>query len=119
MLDAAGALYFPWVLPYGIAVIVIAIIYIPWLLQLPLYTRIHFFISGTLFLSGALGLEILSATFADQYGLDSAQYTWTYTAEETLEMLGIALFIRALIHYLSSHTEEISIVFSAETKQEA
>ncbi len=112
MVNAEGVLYFPWVLPYGIAITIMAIIYIPWLKRLPLATAIRFIIAATLFLSGAIGFEILSATYADKYGTDSAPYTWTYTIEETLEMLAIMIFARALIQHISQTISDLTIRFT-------
>jgi hypothetical protein len=113
MVDAAGVLYFPWVLPYGIALGFLSIVYIPWLLSLPLATRIRFIIAAIVFLSGALGMEMLSAVYAEKTSLDSVEYIWTYTIEETLEMLGVVIFMRALIQYLHQCLNEITIKFSA------
>jgi len=79
LVDAQGVLYFPWVLPYGIAVSILGAIYIPWLLHIPKKTCIRFIFSGIVFLSGAMGAEIISALYAEQYGTSSPQYTWTYT----------------------------------------
>jgi hypothetical protein len=107
--EATGIFYFPWVLPYGIALIFLSVIYIPWLFSIPLSNRIEFIISAIVFLSGALGMEMLSAVYAEQTSLDSYEYIRTYTIEETLEMLGVLLFIRALIRYMHVTIKDITI----------
>lgn len=98
---AEGALYFPWVIAYGIATAVIALLYLRFVLQLPRATRVRFIVAGLLFLGGALGFEMLSAIAADRSGYDSISYTVLYSIEEMLEMLGIVLFIYALLSYLA------------------
>lgn len=107
--NATGIFYFPWVLPYGIALIFLSIVYIPWLFSIPLNIRIEFIISAVVFLSGALGMEMLSAVYAEQTSLDSYEYIRSYTIEETLEMLGVVLFIRALIRYMHITMKHITI----------
>lgn len=110
--DATGIFYFPWVLPYGIALIFLSIIYIPWLISLPTSTRIQFIISAIVFLAGAVGMEMLSAIHAEQTSVDSYEYIRAYTIEETLEMLGIVIFIHALIRYICKMMSTVTIEFT-------
>ena len=98
---AEGALYFLWVIPYGIASAVLALLYFRFVWQLPKVTRTRFIVAGLLFLGGALGFEMLSAIAADRSGYDSVSYTVLYSIEEMLEMLGIVLFLYALLSYLA------------------
>ena len=112
LIDASGLLYFPWVIPYGIAVAVVGIIYLPWLLRLPKHTRQRFIIAGMAFLGGAIVVEMISANYADLYGDEDWRYSFTYTIEETLEMTGIALFARALLLYISETINTVEITFS-------
>lgn len=113
MVDATGVLYFPWIVPYSIGFAIISLFFIPWFIKLPSSAMIGFSIAGIVFLSGAMGFEMLSAIYAEQTSLDSKEYIWSYTAEETCEMLGIMLFIRALIKYISTLTPELTVSFSS------
>lgn len=110
--EATGIFYFPWVVPYSVALIFLSVICLPWLFSLPLHIRIRFILSAIVFLSGALGLEMLSAVYAEQTSLDSYEYIRTYTIEETLEMLGIVIFVHALIRYLLDTVNEITVKFT-------
>lgn len=110
MVNASGILYFPWVVPYGIAVSIIGLAYLPWLLRLPRNTQIRFIIAGTLFLSGAIAMEMVSASYADLYDVSDWRYSITYTIEETLEMTGIILFIRALLLYIGESMRSVTII---------
>jgi len=101
---AEGALYFLWVIPYGIATVVLALLYFRFVWQLPKATRARFIAAGLLFLGGALGFEMLSAIAADRYDYDSISYTVLYSIEEMLEMLGIVLFLYALLSHLAEET---------------
>ncbi|MFT5117188.1 MAG: hypothetical protein ACI9NY_000717 [Kiritimatiellia bacterium] len=112
LVDASGVLYYPWVLPYGIAVAVVGLIYLPWLKRLPTNTQLHFIVAGMIFIAGAIVMEMISATYADTYNTDDWRYSLSYTIEETLEMTGIILFIRALLHYIAATIGHIHFSFT-------
>lgn len=71
---------------------------------------------GCLFLSGALGMELVGAKCASNCGLDSLGYDWCVTVEESLEMVGVALFIRTLLLYLEATFGACAISFGRDTK---
>ena len=108
-LRAEGVFYFMWVVPYGIATVVLGLVFLRFVLALPRQTRLCFIAAGTIFLSGAIGLEMLGAREADLYGTDTITYCVLYTFEEMFEMLGIVLFIYALLSYLTGETGRISL----------
>ncbi|MFT7388766.1 MAG: hypothetical protein ACI8VC_002023 [Candidatus Endobugula sp.] len=112
LLDASGVLYYPWVVPYSIAVAIVGIIYLPWLKRLPTDTQLHFVVAGVTFISGAIVIEMISASLADAYDTDDWRYSMSYTIEETFEMTGIILFIRALLHYISVTIGHINLRFN-------
>ena len=60
-----------------------------------------FILSGGIFVAGAIGLELIGALQDDSIGKENLVYCLLYSAEETLEMLGIATFIFALLRYIS------------------
>ncbi len=99
ILNPGGLLYFPWVIPYGIAVLLIVAGFSRFLMQLPKPIGSWFIASGAIYISGALGSEMLGARHKELFGSDNVAYAMYYTVEETLEMLGIALFIHALLKY--------------------
>jgi hypothetical protein len=96
-----GLFYYAWVLPYGIGVLAFVIAFSRFLLRLPRETMRWFIASGAIYVTGAIGFEMLSARHYEAYGLDNVGYSILYTCEESLEMLGIALFIYALLAYAS------------------
>ncbi|WP_117881763.1 hypothetical protein [Aureibaculum luteum] len=97
-----GALYFAWVIPYGIFAVVFAFIYFKYfLLKLPIKIRNLFIISGFIYVFGAIGFEMLgSMVVSDIQNPTETMISTLYTIEETLEMLGIAFFIYTLLIYL-------------------
>ncbi|MDH3273555.1 MAG: peptidase M48 Ste24p [Gammaproteobacteria bacterium] len=110
-MDARGALYFLWVVPYGIAVLVLGLAYLKFVWELPRDTRARFVTAGVIFLTGALGIEMLGAREAAFYGTATLTYCLLYSLEEMLEMLGIIVFIYALLSHLAQETGRVSVVF--------
>lgn len=88
-----------WIIPFGIFGIILFIILFKFLRELPKKTLKQFVISGFVFISGAVGMEILGGIHEEIYGRENATYVILYTIEEILEMLGIVLFIYALTSY--------------------
>ncbi len=110
-LDTSGVFYFAWVIPYGILAIVFGIAYLRFLLRLPRNILGLFVLSGVVFLSGALGLELVGGVIAQSSGTDSLIYSISYTFEELLEMVGIALLIYTTARYIVQELPETTLAF--------
>lgn len=119
--EATGTLAFPWVVLALPLVAVVAIVYLRFLAALPAATRNLFLLAAFLFLGGAAGVEMIQAELADAQGISSQPDGWDsdgrfgldYMAllivEETLEMIGVALFIRALLEYIDTQFARLTI----------
>jgi hypothetical protein len=110
-MEARGMLYFLWVVPYGIATLLLGLAYLKFVWELPKDTRVRFVVAGVIFLGGALGVEMLGAREADLHGYETVTYCVLYSLEEMLEMLGIIIFIYALLSHLASEIGRLSLVF--------
>jgi len=108
-LNTSGLLYFAWVIPYGLALIVFVLGYIPFLLRLPRKTMKLFVMSGAIYVAGAVGFELLGGKEAELHGFHSNWFYLFVIFEETLEMLGIVLFIYSLLDYICEEFEFISV----------
>lgn len=98
-LTLTGYLTFGWQIIAAPLLIVFGIVYLRFLRQLPARTRNLFVLAGLIYVGGALIVEAISA---NQYALDGSitiPYLAIATIEETGEMLGISLFIYALLDY--------------------
>ncbi len=102
VINASGYLYFAWVIPYGIGLIVFLLAYIKFLFNLPHKTCILFIIAGFVYVSGAIGLELIGGKCYELYGEHSLSFVMLSTIEEILEMAGTVLFIYALTSYMDS-----------------
>lgn len=109
---ASGYLYFPWVIPYAGLVVLLALFYFRFLLRLPRPIMIRFIVAGLLFLTGAVGLEMMSAHEADVNGTTTITYSILYTIEELCEMIAIVIFLRALLEYYATEFETLKVRFS-------
>jgi hypothetical protein len=110
-LHAEGFLYFMWVVPYGIAVVMIGLVFLKFVRELPKNTQTRFVMAGVIYLVGVLGIEMLGAREADLHDTYTVLYSVLYTLEEMLEMLGIVIFIYALLSHITEETGPLSIVF--------
>ncbi|HEX2535943.1 MAG TPA: hypothetical protein VHK69_19515 [Chitinophagaceae bacterium] len=113
--DVYGLLRFSWVVPYSVLLLGLGLYYFRFLQRLPKRTRYAFYISGALYVSGSLGLELVEG-----YAFTEGQellFMVLGTVEETMEMTGIILFLSALMHYLSPATGTL-VLSSADGWQE-
>jgi len=110
--QTSGILFFAWIIPYGILLVIFIISYSKFLFNLPKNTMILFLVSGTIFVSGAIGFEMLGGRHAELYGGNNILYFFYYTCEEFLEMTGIAIFIYTLLSYMINQFESIKITIS-------
>lgn len=120
--DAGGLgwFYYAWVIPYGLATIALVVILSGWLLKLRPELRRSLLISGAVYVFGAIFLEMAGGKLARTLPYHDAsnfpwlpcnvyddpascwlymepKYIFLYTMEETCEMTGLILCIRALL----------------------
>ena len=107
-----GVLNFPWVLVGGIVVLLVALSLLPFLLRLDARTRNYFLASGAIYVGGAIGLELVESVIFETSGIASTEMTLAIAVEEGLEMLGVTLFIYALLDFLRRHGGSLRIDLS-------
>jgi|GEM_PF-1836601 len=99
--ELTGLLYNPWVFFGAFFVTAFAVTMVPFLLSLPRHIAILFIASGAIYVGGALGLEPLDAFFEHSQGEGSLLQVISTTVEETLEMLGLTLFLHANMLFMA------------------
>ncbi len=102
-IDASGLLFFTWIIPYGIALTLLTLIYWKFVMALPRQITILFVTSAVVFVTGAIGFELLGGRQYEAHGANNIVYAIFYSCEELLEMLGVAIFIYALLLYITRH----------------
>ncbi len=102
-----GAFYFAWVVPGIVLVTIIGFFFLRFWWKLPPKTRTWFFIAATLYLGGALGMELIDGSYAAANGKANLTYKLLSTFEEGLEVAGIIVFIYGLLGYIAENTKTL------------
>jgi hypothetical protein len=90
-----------WVIPYGLAVLFLSVVYARLIWNLKSKIRVLFLLSAATYVVGALGFELLGAWWYEtKSGEEDFVYSLIYTGEETLEMVGLVLFIYSLMVFI-------------------
>lgn len=105
-----GFLYFAWVIPAMAIVFLFSLMLIPLLRKLPARTLKGFLLAGAVFITGAVGFEMLGAGIAVSKGQETIAYNIIQHVEEVLEMLGFVIFLRVVLEYMASHGKTIALV---------
>ncbi|MBE9549055.1 MAG: hypothetical protein IMF09_06560 [Proteobacteria bacterium] len=108
-LNTSGLLYFAWVIPYGLVFAVLCFAYLRFFLGLSIRVKRQFILAAVLFVGGALGIELLEGRYFALYGRDVFYHLVYVSIEETMEMLGLLVFFRALIIQLQEETDGFHI----------
>jgi len=105
----SGPLYYTWVVLFGALFLVLVVVYFKFFLSLPKRTRAILFSSAVIFISGAIGMEMVGSSIAASSGEVSMNYSLVVAAEEYLEMIGVTLFIYGLLDYFVRQKYEIKV----------
>lgn len=103
-----GLFYFAWVVPAIGLLLVLAAIFFRFWWKLPSKTRILFFIAGSVYLGGAVGMELIGGRYFEAYG-SNLTYVALTTFEESLESAGLVVFACAVIAYLRNQFSRLEV----------
>lgn len=117
--DVDGALYLAWVIPYAILALGVGILYSRFLLRQVSIIRNLFLLSGFIFVTGAIGFELLGSSFHAEDQTYHPLYSMLYTVEELLEMVGTSIFIYALQKNIEENYSQTKLlmVFNQDKQQ--
>ena len=108
---ANGVLHFSWVIAFVPIVLFVALYFLRFLLHFPRKTQFFITVSAAMFLFGAMGMEMLQAVYVTTHIKLDFFILLVTTIEETLEMLGVILFIAILLQYIEQTYRQLSIEF--------
>ncbi len=97
----SGVFFFAWVIPAGIIVAALTLVYFRMVFSWPSWFRNLAILSAALFLSGAVGMEMVGGFIAEKSGLN-LHFQIASAVEEFLEMAGVAVWICALLRYITT-----------------
>ena len=109
MMGTSGLLYYGWMIPYGAAMLFIVTLYLRFLVRLPKKTSKIFIVSGVVYITGAIGMEMLGGWWHESHGIHNLTYYSLVTLEELFEMFGIVLFIHTLLTYICDELDPFSM----------
>ena len=127
-----GWFHYAWVIPYALAMIVLAAYLFRWFMGLSPILQKRLVLSGIVYVFGAMFMEMAGGKLVGSLPpIDPANYPWIfpggiseaggfsvslqpgvialYTMEETCEMAGLILCIRALLLELAEHRRQVTL----------
>lgn len=107
--ERRGIFLFSWLIPGGAVTLLFAFAYLRFLLALPRVIGALIVVSGAVFVAGAVGLEMVGGAVRDATLDRTMSYYFVATAEEMLEMSGLALFAYAMLRYLHEHADPVGL----------
>jgi hypothetical protein len=112
-LNPSGIFYYGTVIIGLLFIPIIIIFSIVFLKSLPSKIRTWFIIAGTIYISGALGMEMIGGWYFEIHNYNFI-YQVISTIEEVLEMIGIIVFIKTLLQYLKLILSEYNNILKIE-----
>ncbi|MEO1924883.1 MAG: hypothetical protein ABGY08_02655 [Gammaproteobacteria bacterium] len=98
-----------WTTFGAVLVVAVGFVFLPFILVLPLRTRLLFLVSGVLYVGGAIGVEWATIWYEDNDLLDTLAYNLWNALEEFLEMTGVILYIYALLAYITGDRQSATL----------
>ena len=97
--DLLSYFYYTWTATGVVFLLIFGLVFLKFFLSLPNFYKIWFAVSGIVYVSGALGVELISGNLFVNEGYGGL-YNYLEIVEEGLEMFGIVFFIHTLIRYI-------------------
>lgn len=110
--NTRGFFYFAWVVPALFLLVIFLLVFKKFIQNLPAKTRTMFILAGSIYVGGAIGMEMVGGYVADTYGFNTFAYGMAARIEELLEIFGILIFINQLLVYLQSQLTDIQFCLS-------
>jgi hypothetical protein len=116
LFDTEGVLRFGWVIPAGILVIVLGLVFVGFLRRLDRQAARRFVLAGFLYVTGAVVFELPLGWWTEEYGAESFGYALIDWCEETLEFTGLTVFVAALLDRLAGRGLRVTRPDAAPTR---
>ena len=105
-----------WVIPYGILFVLFSCRFVPFFLRLRGPISVFSLVSGGIYVTGAIAVEALNTWLVrtGQISRSGFYYEAISGFEELFEMLGIIVFMYAILQELQSRSGRLNYVFSVK-----
>jgi hypothetical protein len=108
-LDTGGILYYAWVIPAAVFLVVFGLGYLKFWIDLPAHTRWLFLAAGALYVGGAFALEMLEGLHNSLYSTSDVLSAVLGSVQDVFEMVGVLVFIYALMRYIARHLRDLHL----------
>ena len=106
-LNTSGLLYFAWIIPYSIFIIILFLTYLKFLKNLPRDIYLKFIVSGFLFIFGGIFIESFGGKYIESRSWQKDDiWFMLITLEEMFEIIGISLFLYTLLVYVQKYLKK-------------
>jgi uncharacterized BrkB/YihY/UPF0761 family membrane protein len=109
LLGVSGIFFYAWVIPAIIGLFIFMIFFFRFYLRLDIKTKIGFLLAGTLYVTGALGVEMIGGWYYERLVNSNFTYQMITTLEEALELSGLVVFIFVLLDYFDRFAQEVVV----------
>lgn len=108
----SGMFEFAWVIPALIIIPIFLFLFFPFIRHLHTHVSYTIIIAGAIFVFGAVGMEMIAGIFISENNsqddvFTSPMYRFLVNIEEGLEVLGVIVFIKALLMQAEIYFPEI------------
>jgi len=111
---ASGAFFFAWIIPYGIAVLVLAMWVIPAIWKLGRNFFLLFTTAAFFYVGGAIGIEMLEGIYFEYAGVADRNYRMISSTQEVMEVVGLLILVHTLLALLIDRQGGFSVIVSGE-----
>ena len=107
-----------WVIPYGILFLLFSVRFVPFFLRFRGQISVLPFVAGGIYVAGAIGVEACNSWLVRTGQISRSGFYYEVVAgfEELFEMLGVIIFLYAILTELCSRIGRLSFVFSIDNK---
>lgn len=110
--STSGIFEFAWVIPALIIIPIFFFLFFPFIRHLHTHVSYTIIIAGSIFVFGAVGMEMIAGIFISENSsqddvFTSPIYRFLVNIEEGLEVLGVIIFIKALLMQAEIYFPEI------------
>jgi hypothetical protein len=109
LFETRGIFLYAWIIPAIVGVLVVGLAYLGFVLHLEGHCRNRIIAAGIVFLSGAVGFEMVEGAFASFYASHLLIYETAVHLEDTLEFAGILLFLHTMLRYAQGYCRKLAI----------
>lgn len=116
-LGAGGVFLHAWIIPYVTALALLLLVYLPFLRGLPARTLRLMLLAGAVFVAGAVAMEMVGGYVWDRHPVRGVAIVAIMAVEETLEMVGLALFAYAMLDHLAREHPDLAVRIAGSARE--